>query len=102
MSAGTPCYRNLPRLLQFGIPKYDNGERFDLKAPYTDEGWVDEGGDPLGWAKSLFGGGKKKEELGGKSKEESGGRARSRRASADEAKGTQPQAKPERKLPWQR
>lgn len=28
-------------LLPFGINKYDEGERFDLRSPYADEGWVD-------------------------------------------------------------
>jgi len=28
----------------WGIPKYDNGERFDLRLPYVDQGWVE---DPL-------------------------------------------------------
>lgn len=52
-------------LAPFGIPKFDNGERFDLKAPYTDEGWVDEDADPFKWAKQLFGGRKGKGEGGG-------------------------------------
>lgn len=43
-------------LAPFGIPKFDNGERFDLKAPYTDEGWVDKDADPFKWAKNIFGG----------------------------------------------
>lgn len=28
-------------LLPFGIQKYDEGERFDLRSPYADDGWVD-------------------------------------------------------------
>ncbi|KXZ47774.1 hypothetical protein GPECTOR_33g656 [Gonium pectorale] len=28
-------------LLPFGIKKYDEGERFDLRSPYSDAGWVD-------------------------------------------------------------
>lgn len=28
-------------LLPFGMPKYDAGERFDLRSPYSDDGWVD-------------------------------------------------------------
>ena len=28
-------------LLPFGIKKYDDGERFDLRSPYADDGWVD-------------------------------------------------------------
>lgn len=24
-----------------GMPKYDAGERFDLRSPYADDGWVD-------------------------------------------------------------
>jgi len=29
----------------FGMPEFDGGERFDLKGPYCDEGWVDENED---------------------------------------------------------
>eukprot|EP00963_Diacronema_lutheri_P010509 scaffold1060_cov385-Pavlova_lutheri.AAC.27 len=29
----------------FGMPEFDGGERFDLKGPYCDEGWVDEDAD---------------------------------------------------------
>jgi hypothetical protein len=28
-------------LLPFGMRKYDEGERFDLRSPYADDGWVD-------------------------------------------------------------
>lgn len=28
-------------MLPFGIQKYDEGERFDLRSPYADDGWVD-------------------------------------------------------------
>ncbi|KAG2497490.1 hypothetical protein HYH03_004643 [Edaphochlamys debaryana] len=28
-------------LLPFGIKKFDEGERFDLRSPYSDAGWVD-------------------------------------------------------------
>jgi hypothetical protein len=28
-------------LFPFGIRKYDDGERFDLRLPYADDGWVD-------------------------------------------------------------
>lgn len=46
-----------------GMPKYDGGERFDLKAPYCDEGYVDEDADVM---KKIFGffSGKGKEEEG--------------------------------------
>lgn len=27
-------------LLPFGMRKYDEGERFDLRSPYSDDGWV--------------------------------------------------------------
>jgi hypothetical protein len=27
-------------LLPFGLRKYDEGERFDLRSPYADDGWV--------------------------------------------------------------
>lgn len=52
--AGTPCLQNYSNkedenitsgvvvpLLPFGMPKYDAGERFDLRSPYADDGWVD-------------------------------------------------------------
>ena len=28
--------------MSIGMPEFDGGERFDLRAPYADEGWVDE------------------------------------------------------------
>jgi hypothetical protein len=28
--------------LHLGTPEFDGGERFDLRAPYADEGYVDE------------------------------------------------------------
>lgn len=37
----------------------DNGERWDLKAKYTDEGYVDEDSDVLAKVRNFFGGGKK-------------------------------------------
>jgi hypothetical protein len=32
----------------FGIPRFDYGERFDLRLPYVDEGYVDEDADIMG------------------------------------------------------
>ena len=32
-------------ILPIGIPEYDGGERFDLRLPYVDNGWVDEDAD---------------------------------------------------------
>ena len=29
-------------MASFGMPEFDAGERFDLRGPYADEGWVDE------------------------------------------------------------
>eukprot|EP01024_Parvocaulis_polyphysoides_P037541 TRINITY_DN3347_c0_g1_i1.p2 TRINITY_DN3347_c0_g1~~TRINITY_DN3347_c0_g1_i1.p2 ORF type:complete len:188 (-),score=39.51 TRINITY_DN3347_c0_g1_i1:225-761(-) len=49
-------------LAPFGIPKYDNGERFDLKSPYTDEGWVDPDADPFKQFKNFFFGKKKEDD----------------------------------------
>ena len=88
-------------LAPFGIPKFDNGERFDLKALYTDEGWVDESADPLGWAKGLFGGKRKKNEDGGE--EGKGEGSRPRRASKGrpaEARTVREEAPKKRRWPW--
>ena len=35
------------RITPFGMPEYDGGERFDLRLPYVDQGWVDEDADPV-------------------------------------------------------
>ncbi len=32
-------------IIPVGIPEYDGGERFDLRLPYVDSGWVDEDDD---------------------------------------------------------
>lgn len=50
-------------LLPFGINKYDEGERFDLRSPYADEGWVDpaDAEDPWAGLKRLFGGRKEED-----------------------------------------
>ena len=29
-------------MASFGMPEFDGGERFDLRGPYAEEGWVDE------------------------------------------------------------
>lgn len=56
----------------FGIPKYDQGERFDLRSPYVDKGWVDTTEtDRFQWVKDLFGG-KKKKSTENEEKEEEG------------------------------
>ena len=36
------------------MPKYDNGERWDLKAKYTDEGYEDADADVMGKFMALF------------------------------------------------
>lgn len=48
-------------LAPFGMPEYDGGERWDLKAPYAEKGYVDEKADWSYGIKKLFGGGKKKD-----------------------------------------
>ncbi|CAK0782841.1 hypothetical protein CVIRNUC_006036 [Coccomyxa viridis] len=47
-------------LAPFGIPEYDLGERFDLKGPYCDSGYVDEDADFGKQVARFFGRGKKK------------------------------------------
>ena len=39
----------------FLTPQYDNGERFDLRLPYVDEGYVDESASLGNTIKRLFG-----------------------------------------------
>ena len=41
------------------VPWYDNGERFDLRLPYADQGYVDEDADVMGKMANFFGFGKK-------------------------------------------
>lgn len=45
-------------LAPFGMPEYDGGERFDLRAKYADQGWVDEDADFFKQIGRFFGGGK--------------------------------------------
>eukprot|EP01031_Cornospumella_fuschlensis_P033064 gene33064-39996_t len=46
-----------------GMPRYDNGERFDLRLPYAERGYEDPSADVIGnlWGgiKKIFGGDKK-------------------------------------------
>ncbi|CAG9460349.1 unnamed protein product [Pedinophyceae sp. YPF-701] len=56
----------------FGMPEYDNGERWDLKAPYSEKGWVDEDASITNQIGKLFGFGRKKEEDAGEEKEKEG------------------------------
>jgi len=47
-----------PLQVPFGNTKYDEGERFDLRLPYVDEGYVDESASLGNTLKRLFGFGK--------------------------------------------
>lgn len=49
---------SLPLQVPFGNTKYDEGERFDLRLPYVDEGYVDESASLGNTLKRLFGFGK--------------------------------------------
>jgi hypothetical protein len=42
-------------IIPVGIPEYDGGERFDLRLPYVDNGWVDEDADPMRQFKRFIG-----------------------------------------------
>ena len=44
--------------------QYDNGERFDLRLPYADQGYVDEDADFMGKLMGFFGGGGKQRAAG--------------------------------------
>ncbi len=50
------------------MPEYDGGERFDLRLPYVDNGWVDEDADPMKQFRRFIGLDKKKSEDEGKKK----------------------------------
>ena len=58
--AYAPCVARLPvpaviiPQAPFGMPKYDNGERWDLKAKYTDEGYEYADADVMGKFMALF------------------------------------------------
>ena len=49
-----PCLQVIIPQAPFGMPKYDNGERWDLKAKYTDEGYEDADADVMGKFMQLF------------------------------------------------
>ena len=61
--SGQKGWISLPGI-SLGLPEFDGGERFDLRAPYADEGWVDEENNGISNPFTLGGlfGGKKKEE----------------------------------------
>lgn len=61
---GKKGFLSLP-MASFGMPEFDGGERFDLRAPYADEGWVDPDDDGIINPFTLGGlfGGKKDKEL---------------------------------------
>ena len=74
-----------------------------MQAPYTDEGWVDDKNDTFGWAKSMFGGGKKKEPVEAEEEEAPPARQRGRVVKGKAAQGrkTQKEDEPEKKRwPW--
>eukprot|EP00891_Asterochloris_glomerata_P003594 jgi/Astpho2/3594/Aster-x1158 len=56
-------FRFIVPIAPFGLPEYDEGERFDLRGGYVDNGWVDEDEVPLGEKLSSFFGFSKKKEV---------------------------------------
>ena len=46
----------------FGIPRFDNGERFDLRLPHVEHGYTDDNADVMGKLMRFFGFGKKRKE----------------------------------------
>lgn len=56
-----PKFGIIVPITPFGIPEYET-ERFDLRLPYVDNGWVDEDADFGKQFARFFGFGKKKEE----------------------------------------
>jgi hypothetical protein len=65
---GPSRFRVIIPVNPMGMPEYDGGERFDLRLPHVDNGWVDPDADfgkQVGrFFGGLFGGGKKGEEGG--------------------------------------
>ena len=62
---GKRGFLSLP-VASLGMPEFDGGERFDLRAPYADEGWVDPEDETGGISNpftlgGLFGGAKRAE-----------------------------------------
>ena len=49
-------------IIPVGIPEYDGGERFDLRLPYVDNGWVDDDADAFKQFKRFIGLDKKKKD----------------------------------------
>ena len=41
-AGGDPKWGIIIPIAPFGMPEYDGGERFDLRLPHVDNGWVDE------------------------------------------------------------
>ena len=41
-AGGEPRWGIIIPIAPFGMPEYDGGERFDLRLPHVDNGWVDE------------------------------------------------------------
>ena len=70
---------------EFGVGgKYDNGERFDLRLPYAEQGWVDDGSEddePVDFFANLLSGGKLQREadVRRRQRNEGGGSERSAR-----------------------
>lgn len=42
-------------MASFGIPRFDNGERFDLRLPYADQGYVSDDADIMSKIRNWFG-----------------------------------------------
>jgi len=60
----TSGFRIIVPITPFGMPEYDGGERFDLRLPYVDNGWVDEDADPVKQFRRFIGLDKKKKSDG--------------------------------------
>ena len=71
----TSGFRIIVPITPFGMPEYDGGERFDLRLPYVDNGWVDEDADPVKQFRRFIGLDKKQSN----GSEVQGGRRRGRR-----------------------
>mmetsp|Transcript_39263 Transcript_39263/g.51767 ORF Transcript_39263/g.51767 Transcript_39263/m.51767 type:complete len:228 (-) Transcript_39263:277-960(-) len=82
------------------VPRFDNGERFDLRLPYVDRGYEDPDADVMGKLASFFGGGKKEKKPEVEVKEPKTQKAVAKKAIASKKPVTAKTEAPPKKKGW--